>query len=37
MSLEMMSVDQGSDGLRSEPCYTPGFGIACGEVQYASR
>jgi anti-sigma factor RsiW len=40
MSLEMMSVDQASgdgDALATMPCYTPGFGIACGEVQYASR
>ena len=40
MSLEMMSVDFGgpsSDAVQSEPCFTPGFGIACGEVQYASR
>ncbi len=37
MSLEMMSVDQGSSGVATMPCYTPGFGIACGEVEYASR
>jgi len=38
MSLEMMSVDQGGSGeLATMPCYTPGFGIACGEVEYASR
>lgn len=40
MSLEMMSVDQASadgDTLATMPCFTPGFGIACGEVQYASR
>jgi anti-sigma factor RsiW len=35
MSLEMMSVEQAE--LLSKPCYTPGFGIACGEVQLASR
>jgi hypothetical protein len=34
MSLEMMSVEQ---QRASMPCYTPGFGIACGEVEYASR
>ncbi len=41
MSLEMMSVDWSADSGDSAPatmpCYTPGFGIACGEVQYASR
>jgi hypothetical protein len=37
MSLEMMSVDQQSALRASMPCYTPGFGIACGEVEYASR
>lgn len=35
MSLETMSVDQSQPATM--PCYTPGFGIACGEVQYASR
>ena len=34
MSLEMMSVET---ELLSKPCFTPGFGIACGEVQLASR
>lgn len=37
MSLETMSVDPGADSIATMPCYTPGFGIACGEVQYASR
>lgn len=40
MSLEMMSVDWSSgdsDLPATMPCYTPGFGIACGEVQFASR
>ena len=37
MSLETMSVDPAADEVASMPCYTPGFGIACGEVQYASR
>lgn len=37
MSLETMSVDPSADEVASMPCYTPGFGIACGEVQYASR
>jgi hypothetical protein len=37
MSLEMMSVDQAGREIATMPCYTPGFGIACGEVQYASR
>jgi hypothetical protein len=37
MSLEMMSVEQESALRATMPCYTPGFGIACGEVEYASR
>ena len=38
MSLETMSVDPTADSApASMPCYTPGFGIACGEVEYASR
>ncbi|MBK7862107.1 MAG: zf-HC2 domain-containing protein [Archangiaceae bacterium] len=37
MSVETMSVDWQSDTRASMPCYTPGFGIACGEVEFASR
>jgi hypothetical protein len=37
MSLETMSVDWQGGERASMPCYTPGFGIACGEVEYASR
>ncbi|MBL8958137.1 MAG: hypothetical protein JNK82_45615 [Myxococcaceae bacterium] len=37
MSLETMSVDRGDGELATMPCYTPGFGIACGEVEYATR
>jgi hypothetical protein len=36
MSLETMSVEL--DGTsRADRCFTPGVGIACGEVQLASR
>jgi hypothetical protein len=37
MSVEMMSVDSQLDARASMPCYTPGFGIACGEVEFATR
>ena len=38
MSLEMMSVDQRLAAADlAEPCFTPGFGIACGQVDFASH